>query len=211
LFVLVLTVSPSLEKNGRDMVAEGTSHDPILELIDDPEAGLALVSKGQAGEAPEQERERLFWQFQFLAMRDWQAGDVLAVGKAVTDCMLFSRAPPFWLAKAVTKLGVQCMSDGEKRDRGAMNRHWLRWKAVKLVLGRHPYDQHNFKTEVTGDDVWVEAAKLVAGTDAECDFETVRKSYYLIEHAGGTQATLPTYKREVELRDHLGDQRRKKR
>jgi hypothetical protein len=177
-----------------------------LDLIQDPETGLALLAKRPGEETPEQERERQFWQLQFTAMRDWRAGDVLAVARALVDCSLFNRPPPFWLLKANSELCVQCMSDGEKRARGDMIKHFLRWKAVKLVRGQHPNDPRNFKRMVHGDAVWPEAAKLVADTDAEVSAETVRKSYTLIKRAGGGSVTLPNYRREVEARDR----RRKK-
>ena len=93
------------------------------------------------------------------------------------------------------------MSDAEKRARRAINKHWHCWKAVKLVRGRHPNDPRNFKTMVQGDAVWAEAAKLMADIDTEVDAETMRKSYQLIERAGGSQVTLPSYKREVAKRD----------
>src|SRR5262249_32869243 len=147
-----------------------------LYMIRDPEIGLALLAKCPAAETPEQERARQFWQLQFTHWRDLLAGDVLAVGRGVTDCSLFNRSPPFWLQKASTLLGYQCMSDGEKRKRRDMNKHWHRWKAVKLVRGRHPNDPRNFTRKVEGDAVWEEAAKLVVDIDAEVDAETVKKS-----------------------------------
>ena len=179
-----------------------------LNLIQDPETGLALLSTPPDKETPEHEQERQFWQLQFMAWRDWLAGDTLGVSRAVVDCMLFNRPPPFWLVKACSSLGVQCMSDGEKRARGAMNKCYRRWKAVKLVRGQHPKDPLNYEKKMRGDAVWVEAAKLVAGTDAEADDQAVRKSYALIKRAGGTQVTLPSYRREVEKRDR--SRRRKK-
>ena len=89
------------------------------------------------------------------------------------------------------------MPDDEKRGRGDLTKHFLRWKAVELVRGRRPEDPRNYKKKVHGDAVWVEAAKLVAGTDAEASAETVRKSYALIRRAGGALVTLPNYRREV--------------
>src|SRR5215475_7986982 len=157
-----------------------------LNLIEDPETGLALLAKCPAAETSEEKRERQFWQLQFVAWRDWRAGDTLAVSRAVIDCALFIRSPPFWLQKASVSLGMQCMSDGEKRSRRDMNEHFLRWKAVKLVRGQHPKDPRNFKRKVHPDDVWEEAAKLVAGTDPEVRPGTVRTSYALIRRAGGS-------------------------
>jgi len=180
-----------------------------LYMIGDPEIGLALLAKCPAAETPEQERARQFWQLQFTHWRDLLAGDVLAVGRAITDCSLFNRSPPFWLQKASTLLGYQCMSDGEKRSRRDMNKHWHRWKAVKLVQGRHKKDPRNFTPgKVKGDAVWAEAAKLVADKNGEPDVETVKKSYALIKRAGGAQVTLPSYRRAVEERDR--PRRRKK-
>ena len=54
-----------------------------LDLIQDPETGLALLAKCAGEKTPEQERERLFWQLQFMQWRDWRAGDVTAVARAV--------------------------------------------------------------------------------------------------------------------------------
>jgi len=169
----------------------------IFNLIGDPETGLALLAKCPGEETP----ERQFWRLQFTNWRDCLAGDTLAVSRAVIDCALFNRSPPFWLQKASVTLGMQCMSDAEKRARRAINKHWHCWKAVKLVRGRHPNDPRNFKTMVQGDAVWAEAAKLMADIDTEVDAETMRKSYQLIERAGGSQVTLPSYKREVAKRD----------
>jgi hypothetical protein len=177
-----------------------------LNLIGDPETGLAMLAKCSAAKTPEQERERQFWQLQFTDWRDWLAGDVLAVARGVTDCLLFNRSPPFWLLEASFRLGMQSMSDAEKRARGDIQKHWHRWKAVKLVLGRHPNDPRNFKRKVRGEAVWEEAAKLRADTEPGVQPETVKKSYALIRRAGGTQVTLPSYKRAVKKRDR----RRKK-
>src|SRR5262249_28256293 len=91
----------------------------------------------------------------------------------------------FGLLKARFSLGMQSMSDAEKRERGDIQKHWHRWKAVKLVRGRHPNDPRNFKRKVHGDAVWEEAVKLVPDTDSEVRPETVRKGY---AHSGDHQA-----------------------
>src|SRR5262245_28985490 len=174
---------------------------PDFNLVPDPETGLALLAKCPAAKTPEEEQERQFWRLQFMSWRDCLAGDVLAVSRALIDCSLFNSSPPFWLQKASVARDMQCMSDGEERARRDMNIHWHRWKAVKLVRGRHPKDPRNFTREVEGDAVWEKAAKLLADTDGGVNAETVRKSYQLIERAGGAQITLPSYKREVAKRD----------
>jgi hypothetical protein len=195
--VLVFRVSRPLEKIGRsNMNTTWTELGWSLDLIQDPETGLALLAKRPEGETPEQEQERQFWQLQFHAMRDWRAGDVQAVGRALIGCSL-----PFWLLKASLSLCEQCMSDDEKRARGDINKHYLRWRAVQLVRGRHPNDPRNFKRKVRGDRVWAEAAKLVADMGVKVSAETVKKSYALIKRAGGAQVTLPSYRRELEKRD----------
>jgi hypothetical protein len=98
------------------------------------------------------------------------------------------------------------MPDAEKRACDDLRKHVLRWQAEELVRGRHPNDPRNFKTIVQGDAVWGEAAKLVAGTDAEADAYTVRKSHALIRDAmirrgNLMEVTVQSYKHAVETRD----------
>jgi hypothetical protein len=192
-----------LEKIGRDVNATWTK----LDQIEDPETGLALLSKRSGEETPEQEQKRIFWQFQFMQMRDWRAGDVLAVSRALTCCSLLKRPPPRWLRDAIDELCERNMSADEKRARRDGVKHFLRWQAVELVRGRYPGHPRNYKRKVHGDAVWTEAAKLVASTDAEASAETVRKSHALIRRAGGAWSTFLNYKREVE--EH-GQRRKKK-
>jgi len=171
-----------------------------LNLIQDPETGLALLAKCPSEETPAQELKRLFWEAQFTLWRDWRAGDVQAVSHAVTCCAFYKRPPPLWLCRASIELCEQCRSDDEKRERGDLTRHFLRWQAVELVRGRRPGDPRNYKKKVRGDAVWAEAAKLVADTDAKAGVEAVRKSHALVRRAGGALVTLSNYRREVERR-----------
>jgi hypothetical protein len=168
-----------------------------LDLIQDPETGLALLAKRSGEETPAQELQRLFWQAQFTHWREWRTGDVQAVAHAVICCAFYKRRPPLWLCHASLELCKQCRSDAEKRERSDLAKHFLRWKAVELVRGQRPGDPRNFKRGVRGDTVWEEAAKLVAGTAAEA----VRKSHALIRRAGGRQVTLPNYRREIAVRE----------
>ena len=172
-----------------------------LDLIQDPETGLALLAKHPGEETPVQTRNREFWQYQFVYWQAWRAGDVEAIAHAVTCCRSYNRTPPLWLCRAGYELHEQCRTDDEKREHGDLRKHFLRWKAVELVRGRRPGDPRNCKTKVHGDAVWVEAAKLVANTDAEASAETVRKSHALVRRAGGALVTLPNYRREVEARE----------
>jgi hypothetical protein len=174
--------------------------DWTLDEVQDPETGLTLLSNrpGPGEETPEQTFNYIFWHGHFTYWRDWLAGNRLAVALALMHCAMFKMPPPTWLCKAVHLL---CMPDNEKRACDAIRKHFLRWQAVELVRGRFPGDPRNSEKEVCGDDIWVEAAKLVADTDAEADPETVRKSHTLIKRAGGIETTLPSYRRAVEMRD----------
>jgi len=100
------------------------------------------------------------------------------------------------------------MSDDEKRARGDLIKHFLRWEAVELVRGRHPKDPRNYKKPVRGEAVWAEAAKLMVGTDAEGIPDTMKKSHALIRRAGGAKITLPSYRRAIKKR--VRPRRRKK-
>ncbi|HEY5965355.1 MAG TPA: hypothetical protein VIU42_15170 [Xanthobacteraceae bacterium] len=177
-----------------------------FDRIKDPETGLALLSKRSGEETPEQGRTRLFWQFQFMQWRDWRAGDVLAVARAIGCCSHLNRPPPRWLCKASVELCERSMSDDEKRAYGDLTKHLLRWQAAEQVRGRRPFDSHIYKKKVRGDAVWTEAAKMLAGTEIKRSPETMRQSHRLIRRAGGEQVTLPSYRRAVEERDR----RRKK-
>ena len=179
-----------------------------LNLIQDPETGLALLAKHEW--PPERELQRQFWQAQFTYWRDWRAGDVQAIAHAVTCCAFYKRSPPLWLCRAVYELHGQCRPDDEKREHGALREHFLRWEAVELVCGRRPGDPRNYKKKMRGEAVWVEAAKLVADTDAKASAETVRKSHALVRRAGGALVTLPNYRREVEVQRRRREQRKNK-
>jgi hypothetical protein len=171
-----------------------------LDLIQDPETGLALLAKRPDEETPEQRLERYFWQAQFTLWRNWRAGDVQAISDAVICCALSKRSPPPWLCIASLELWERNISAGEKRECGDLIKHFLRWEAVELVRGRRPWSRRNYKRKIHGDAVWEEATKLVAGTIAEANAGTVKKSHALIKRAGGALVTLQSYKREVEER-----------
>jgi hypothetical protein len=91
-----------------------------------------------------------------------------------------------------------------------MLEHFRRWETAELVRRRPPGDPHNRKKKVKSDAVWEEAAKLVAGTDATANAETMRKSHQLIKRAGGSQVSLPSYKRAANERYRRRKKRRKK-
>ena len=106
------------------------SHDE-LDLIQDPETGLALLAKRPGEETPVQERQPQFWQSQFAYWQAWRAGDVEAFARAVTCCTSYNRPPPLWLCRAGYELYEQCRPDDEKREHGDLRKHFLRWEAVE--------------------------------------------------------------------------------
>ena len=80
------TVNERLEQHladGRDVKATWTRLDQILDEIQDPEVGLALLAERPEGATPEQAHDLLFWQIQFTQWRDWRAGDVQADARAL--------------------------------------------------------------------------------------------------------------------------------
>jgi hypothetical protein len=172
-----------------------------LDLIQDPETGLALLARCWGEATPVQEFHLLFWRAQFTHLREWLAGDVMAVAHAVTCCAFYKKRPPLWLCRASRELGARCRPGAEKREHRELANHYRRWEAVELVRGKRPWDPRNYERKVRPDDVWAEAAKLVAGTDAEASEETVDKSHALVRRAGGALVTLPNYRREVEVRE----------
>jgi hypothetical protein len=174
-----------------------TKLDQILDQVEDPEAGLELLSKRPEGETPEQAVNLLFWQIQFMQRRDWQQGDVLAVSRALIICSLGKKPPPNWLCKAIHELCARHMSPHDKRANRRLLEHFRRWEAAALV---------RYERRVCGDDIWAAAAAKLAGTSAECNEDTVRKSHQLIKRAGGNQVTLPSYKHVA----NEGYRRRKK-
>jgi len=201
-----------LEKIGRDVNATWTKLDQILNEIQDPETGLALLAKRPEGATPEQAHHLLFWQIQFMQWRDWLSGDVLAVGRATASCALSRKPVPFWLSRAINELCMQHMSPHEKAVYINMRKHSIRWEVAELEQRRRRRgDLRNRKKKTRGDTGW-EAATVekLAGTNAECGEETVKKSHQLIQRAGGAQVTLASYKRAVKARDQRRKKRRKK-
>jgi hypothetical protein len=180
-------VEPLLDHGISGAKGQGKLSSDKLDLIEDPETGLALLSKLPSNQTPEQALNRLFWQIQFTEWQNWLAGDTMAVWRALSACALGRRHPPTWLCRAVH---ILCMPDTDKRACGDLAKHVRRSEAVELVRRQG---------KAQGDAVWEEAAKLVAGTDAEGGAEAVRKSHQLIRRAGdGIAVTLANYRREVE-------------
>jgi hypothetical protein len=209
---LIVSISRSLKK-----IEHGVTHDmardmnAILDEVQDPDHGLAWLSKLLSGEkTPEQEHDCVFWQAQFTYWRNWRAGDVSAVSFAQASCAIAKRPPPTWLCKAIDGICEWCMSRDDNRAYRRMMEDFKRWEAGELVRGRRPWDPRNYERKVRSDVEWVEAAKLVAGTDAEAGEQAVRKSHALIKRAGGDDVTLASYRREIKDRNRRRREQRKK-
>jgi hypothetical protein len=179
--------------------------DQILDHIEDPETGLAILAKRPAKLTPEQALSCRFWQNQFTLWRDYRAGDVMAVWYAAASCALSKRSPPAWLGKAISELCWQSIPAAERRERVDLARHKFHWEAVQLVLGRRKGHPLNYERKVLPDDVFAEAAKLLADTKAKAGAEMVKKSYQLIKRAGGMNVTFRSYKRaKARRKNNLG-------
>ena len=206
------TVNERLEQHladGRDVKATWTKLDQILDEIQDPEVGLALLAKRPEGATPEQAHDLLFWQIQFTQWRDWRAGNVQAVTVAVLSCALNKKPLPLWLNRAINELCEQRMSRRDKDAPRNMRVHFIRWEKAELEYRQRQGDPRNRKKKI-GDADWAAAAARLAGTDAACSAETVKKSHQLIKRAGGARATLASYRREVKKRDQRRERRHKK-
>src|SRR5262245_2385513 len=127
-----------------------------LDDIQDPEAGLALLSKERTGwwggldafeiwggwpieqssETPESRKLRKFWRFQFECWRDWLAGDSLAIPRAIYCCRIENQRPPRWLMDASVEFAEQGLSDTERERQNDFARHYRRWEAVEASKRR---------------------------------------------------------------------------
>src|SRR5262249_30047675 len=97
-FVLRIAPRDMARDMGRSM-SDGTKR-IVLNLIKDPEEGIALPSKDPPNETPEQRKLRKFWLFQFECRRDWLAGDSLAIPRAIHCCYVARQPPLRWLVNA---------------------------------------------------------------------------------------------------------------
>lgn len=177
-----------------------------LDDIRDPEIGLALLAKGNGQpQAPEQNRTRLFWRFQFMQWKAWIAGDRLAICLALYACKVFSKPPPRWLLEASMDFAERGMTPGERREQGKLQEHLLRWEAVKLVRGQRPFDGRNRDNPSSWNDAWAEAAEMLAMKRAAVSADTVKASYALVQAAGGKDITLDSYRRELRRRAQLSN------
>jgi hypothetical protein len=177
----------------------------------DPVVGYELLAKppDHGQETPEQKRKRLFWHHMFRCQLAWEAGDSLAITRAVIFCQEFHEPSPSWLVHAITELVGRRMSDDERREQTALMMHKLRWRAVTVLRGpkRLSYDRGKQKLcevdvpKLTWEKCWSGAAGMLDGTEARGRAATIRASYMLIKNAGGERTTLESYRAELQRRD----------
>jgi hypothetical protein len=136
--------------------------------------------------------ERMLW----LERRWRDAGDMTAIERAALECQLHRQPPPSWLTDAIATLVDRRMPDDEKRLRRDFDVHQRRWEAVTELRARRSElaergDRRGMKWEACWEAVSAELAKSAAAGSAAA----VKKSYLLVERAGGEHATLETFKR----------------
>jgi hypothetical protein len=188
---------------------------PIDANKTDPAVGYTLLANPpeQGRETPEQRRKRLFWDCMFGYRLAWQAGDSLAIARAVRVCQICHEPPPCWLTSATLELVDRRMSSVERRQQSALMVHMMRWRAViglrdpKRWLYDHGKVAGRCETLLAGapqllwKDCWPGAAEILDGTEAAGSNETIRASYIIIQSAGGEHTTLESYRHVLQRRD----------
>jgi len=174
-----------------------------LDDIQDPEAGLAALSKDPPNETPESRKLRKFWQFQFECWRDWLAGDSLAIPRAIYCCRITHQPPPRWLVDASLQFAERGMFPKERDTQTDFARHHRRWELVEASIRRHdklqvgsPRRADSFK-----EDPVERAAEIWNQTEPAVSDDTIRDSHRLINEAGGVRATFESYRRVAHKRN----------
>ena len=129
-------------------------------------AGRSSAARGTLGERDARAKARTCsGSFNSRNGGNWQAGDRLAVSRAVMQCTLAKKPLPAWLCRAIHRL---CMPDVDQRACADVENHSVRWQAVELVRGRCPGNPRNYdkKKKLSGYAVYEEAAELAA--DMRC-------------------------------------------
>jgi len=133
-------------------------------------------------------------QFMSDQQRQWRAGDPLAVARATFACFYDHRPLPRWLRDAILTLVDHGMTDAERRMYYELEKHRARWRAVIELRQRSP-------RALPWDKCWPEAAKRLEHTDAFGSEHVMKKSYSLIQAAGGERCTLESYRLAVAKRE----------
>jgi hypothetical protein len=163
-----------------------------LDIIQDPEAGLAAIESDWPDEGtPEQRRYRRAWIFVLKEWRDGLAGDTLAFMRALLVCHYLGEPPLYGLLMALTARVVEQMSKEEQQDHAALARHRARWKAMQAALAEG----------LSYESAREAASARLVGSDAAGLPRTVRESYEIINKAGGERASLTGYRRARQQRN----------
>jgi hypothetical protein len=162
----------------------------------DPAAGLELLAKPISAsltppEVERQEELRRYWGFMFQQQLEWQSGNPFALAMAVEACSMLGKSPPPWIGSAIFQFISQHAPALAKRPLADFERDRARWQAVKLLRVR----MVGGKRPLSWEKCFPAAAELLAGTAAGgISGDTIKKSYGLVQAAGGEGMTLKTYK-----------------
>ena len=172
----------------------------VLDLITDPEEGIALLSKDPPDETPEQRRLRKFWLFQFECWRNWQAGDSTAFVRAVIHCRAEHQPPLRWLCNASLEFLEQGISRLEQKGQTAFLMHHARWTAVSAMKRRIAELRKKFprRADTSRQNPFEQAAEIRERAGDTVTANTIETSYQLIEDAGGPAATFKSYRHSAK-------------
>ena len=143
----------------------------------------------------------------------WRAGDLTAFAEAVRACWRRWKGPADWLPDAADALTVLAMSEREKRLRRKWGIHLPRWEAVvELRERRHElFARKPFAGEPRDDrgtnmeSARAAVSEILAKTKAHGSDGAIKRSYELVEEAGGEDATFEDYKAVLRKRGESDD------
>jgi hypothetical protein len=171
----------------------------------DPVDGLALVSRPISedwfeGKTPEeidwQVRTRQFWKYMFEQQLAYQAGDPIALSRALTAYSTSGKQAPLWLIGALVQFHIKHTPEAAIRRLSQFEIHQERWQAVRICRGLQP----GSKRPRAWARCWPAASELLVKTDARGGEDTIFASYKLIQAAGGENATPESYKAALRRR-----------
>jgi hypothetical protein len=181
---------------GRDM---STPSKPNRNDLFDPDEELDPLFQ----EAEEQARRRDFQARMRELNQRWREGDKTAPVRAVRALIMREEWPQdWWVLDAVEQLFEEHMPDDEKRLRREFDMHQRRHEAVtELYERRFELAKDGDYRGMTLEDCYVAASELSWETEpwVAGGAETMKRSYRLIEAAGGKHATLEKFKRVRHL------------
>ena len=134
---------------------------------------------------------RQFWEFMYQQQLAHQTGDTLALGRAVTCCLLARQPLPRWLGNALLQFFARHVPAAELRRLSAFEIYQIRWQAVRQSRALPPGQ----KRPLAWTKCWEAAANLLRDTEAAGEPSTIKDSYGLIQKGGGENATLKTCQR----------------